>query len=150
MGRSRETFGKKEVRKKKEKKRKEKEKKRQAKKEEDKNKSLDDMIAYVDKEGNITDIPPDPEDQEEINPEDIETSVPRTDPSDLPDPIRKGTVSYYDDSKGFGFIEDSETKERVFVHINNAYEDILEKDKVSFEVEQGHKGPVAVNVQREG
>ena len=60
MGRSQESFNKKEVRKKKEKKRQDKEKKRLARKEGEKKNSLDDMIAYVDENGMITDTPPDP------------------------------------------------------------------------------------------
>ena len=56
MGRSQESFNKKEVRNKKEKKRKDKEKKRLARKNSGKGNSLDDMIAYVDEHGNITDI----------------------------------------------------------------------------------------------
>ena len=60
MGRSQETFHKKEVRNKKEKKRKEKEAKKLARREHEKKGSLDDMIAYVDENGMITDTPPDP------------------------------------------------------------------------------------------
>jgi len=148
MGRSQETFNKKEVRNKKEKKRKEKEKKRLARKENDKSGSLDDMIAYVDEHGNITDTPPDPSQKEEVNLEDIEVSVPKSDPNEQPDPVRKGTVTFFNDSKGYGFIRDSETKESVFVHINNVLEDIKEGNLVSFEVEMGQKGPTAVKVKQ--
>lgn len=144
MGRSQESFNKKEVRNKKEKKRKEKEKKRQARK--DSKSSLDDMIAYVDEHGNISDTPPDPDQKEEINVEDIQISVPRG-PLEEVDPIRKGTVTYFNSSKGFGFITDQETRESVFVHVNNTLEDIREGNLVSFEVEKGQKGPVAVKVQ---
>jgi cold shock CspA family protein len=146
MGRSQESFNKKEVRNKKEKKRKDKEKKRQARKENNKSNSLDDMIAYVDEHGNITDTPPDPDQKEEINVEDIQVSVPRG-PFEEVDPIRKGTVTYFNSSKGFGFITDQETRESVFVHINNTLEEIREGNLVSFEVEKGQKGPVAVKVQ---
>ncbi|WP_321289320.1 cold shock domain-containing protein [uncultured Sunxiuqinia sp.] len=148
MGRSQETFNKKEVRNKKEKKRKEKEKKRLARKDGDKSNSLDDMIAYVDANGNITDTPPDPTQKEEINIEDIEVSVPKADPNAKEDPVRKGTVSFFNDSKGYGFIRDSETKESVFVHINNVEGEIKEGNLVSFEVEMGQKGPTAVKVKQ--
>ncbi|WP_159521840.1 cold-shock protein [Sunxiuqinia indica] len=148
MGRSQETFNKKEVRNKKEKKRKEKEKKRLARKDGDKSNSLDDMIAYVDANGNITDTPPDPTQKEEINIEDIEVSVPKADPNAKEDPVRKGTVSFFNDSKGYGFIRDSETKESVFVHINNVEGEIKEGNLVSFEVEMGQKGPTAVRVNQ--
>ncbi|MGM0475399.1 MAG: cold-shock protein, partial [Bacteroidota bacterium] len=107
MGRSQESFNKKEVRKKKEKKRKEKEKKRLARKESEKKNGLDDMIAYVDEKGNITSTPPDPDKMEESpDPEDIEVSIPKHS-SNKPDPIRNGRVTFFNDSKGFGFIEDS-------------------------------------------
>ncbi len=146
MGRSQESFNKKEVRNKKAKKRKEKEKKRQAKKDENKGNSLDDMIAYVDEHGNIVDSPPDPDEKTEIKAEDIEVSVPPDEEVEM-DPVRKGTVSFFNDAKGFGFIIDSETKESVFVHINNTLEPIQEGNLVSFEVEQGPKGPIAVQVK---
>jgi len=146
MGRSQETFNKKEVRKKKEKKRKDKEKKRLAKKDTDKRSGLDDMIAYVDEKGNITSTPPDPQKKESPKLEDIEVSVPKNSIS-RPDPIRNGRVTFFNDSKGFGFIEDSETRERVFVHINNTEEEIAEGDRVTFEVESGQKGPSAFNVK---
>lgn len=146
MGRSQESFNKKEVRKNKEKKRKEKEKKRQARKDDSKGNSLDDMIAYVDENGNIVDTPPDPDKKTEIKAEDIQISVPAGEEVEM-DPIRKGTVNYFNDSKGFGFIVDSETKESIFVHVNNTLEQIKEGNYVSFEVEPGPKGPVAVNVQ---
>lgn len=148
MGRSQETFNKKEVRNKKEKKRKDKEKKRLARKDNEKSGSLDDMIAYVDEHGNITDTPPDPSQKEEVNVEDIEVSVPKSDPNEEVDPVRKGTVTFFNDSKGYGFIRDSETKESVFVHINNVLEDIKEGNLVSFEVEMGQKGPTAVKVKQ--
>jgi cold shock CspA family protein len=146
MGRSQESFNKKEIRNRKEKKRKEKEKKRLARKEIEKKGGLDDMIAYVDADGNITSTPPDPSKKEEVKLEDIEVSVPQSE--DIPmDPIRKGVVTFFNDSKGFGFIRDLETKESVFVHINDVLEDITEGNKVSFEVIMGHKGPAATQVK---
>ena len=147
MGRSQETFNKKEVRNKKEKKRKEKEKKRLARKDNEKGGSLDDMIAYVDENGMLTSTPPDPTKKKVINSEDIEISIPKSDPNEKLDPIRKGTVSFFNDAKGFGFIRDSETKESVFVHVNNVLEEIKEGNLVSFEVEMGQKGPTAVKVK---
>ena len=147
MGRSQETFSKKEVRNKKEKKRKEKEKKRLAKKETDKVGNPDDMIAYVDENGIITSTPPDPKNKKDVKLEDIEIGVPNRDSDENYDPIRKGIVTFFNDSKGYGFIKDSETKESVFVHINNVLEEIKEDNVVSFEVEMGQKGPAAVRVK---
>jgi cold shock CspA family protein len=146
MGRSQESFNKKEVRNKKEKKRKEKEKKRLERKDKDTSGSLDDMIAYVDEFGRITSTPPDLTQKEVINAEDIEVSTPKQD--NIPyDPIRKGIVSFFNDSKGYGFIKDTETQESVFVHVNNILEDIKEGNLVSFEVEMGPKGPSAIKVK---
>jgi len=145
MGRSQETYNKKEVRSKAEKKRKEKAEKRLAKKEQEKN-SFDDMIAYVDENGQLTTTPPDPKKKSKIKAEDIEIGVP-TREEEVYDPIRKGIVSFFNDAKGYGFIKDSETKESVFVHVNNIIEDIKEGNIVSFEVEQGPKGPTAVKVK---
>ena len=147
MGRSQETFNKKDVKNKKEKKRKEKEKKRLARKENEKKSSLDDMIAYVDENGMITSTPPDPTKKKDIKVEDIEIGVPNRDSAQDLDPIRKGVVSFFNDSKGYGFIKDMETKESVFVHINNVIEDIREGNLVIFEVEMGPKGPTAVRVK---
>ncbi len=147
MGRSQESFNKKEVRNKKEKKRKEKEKKRLARKDNDKSNSLDDMIAYVDENGMIMDTPPDPDKKTEVKLEDIEIGVPKSEDMEKMDPIRKGTVTFFNDSKGYGFIKDSETKESIFVHINNVVNEIKEGNLVSFEVEMGQKGPVAVDVK---
>lgn len=147
MGRSQETFNKKEVRIKKEKKRKEKAQKRMARKENEKSGKLDDMIAYVDENGMLTDTPPDPSKKKKTKLEDIEISIPKRTASDELDPIRKGTVSFFNDSKGFGFIKDSETQESVFVHVNNVLEEIKEGNLVSFEVEMGLKGPTAMQVK---
>ena len=146
MGRSQETFNKKEVKNKKEKKRKDKEKKRLERKDNEKTGKLEDMIAYVDENGMITSTPPDPTKKRIIKSEDITISIAKQENVEL-DPIRKGTVTFFNDSKGYGFIRDSETQESVFVHVNNLLEAIKEGNLVSFEVEMGQKGPTAVQVK---
>lgn len=105
------------------------------------------MIAYVDENGVITSTPPDPTKKKEVKLEDIKIGVARRTEEDDIDPIRVGTVSFFNDSKGFGFIRDNETKESVFVHINNVIDEIKEGNLVTFEVEMGQKGPVAVKVK---
>ncbi len=147
MGRSQETFNKKEVKNKKDKKRKDKEKKRLERKDNDKPSSLNDMIAYVDENGMITSTPPDPNKKKAIiNSEDIEISIRKQE--NIPyDPIRKGTVTFFNDSKGYGFIRDSESQESIFVHVNNVLEGIREGNLVTFEVEKGLKGFTAVHVK---
>ena len=105
------------------------------------------MIAYVDENGMITSTPPDPTKKKDVKLENIEISIPKQDPSQKPDPIRKGTVTFFNDSKGFGFIKDSETQESVFVHVNNILEEIKEGNLVSFEVVSGPKGLTATQVK---
>ena len=86
---------------------------------------MDDMIAYVDENGMISDTPPDPA-KKKVKLEDIKLGVPDRESSEDIDPIRKGTVTFFNDSKGYGFIKDLETKESVFVHANNLLEEIKE------------------------
>ncbi|KAF0238571.1 MAG: cold-shock DNA-binding protein [Prolixibacteraceae bacterium] len=145
MGKSQESFNKKDVRNKKEKKRKEKEAKKLARKDGEKA-SFDDMIAYVDENGVITSEPIDPTSKTEVKLEDIAVSVPKGSAEEV-DPVRKGTVSFYNESKGFGFIKDMETKQDVFVHANNVLGEIREGNLVTYEVEKGQRGPNAVRVQ---
>jgi cold shock CspA family protein len=147
MGRSQESFNKKEVRKNKEKKRKEKEEKRQQRRESDKTTSFEDMIAYVDENGLLTNIPPDQQVKSKINIEDIEVSIPTRETSQKIDPIRKGVVTMFNNSKGFGFIRDMVSKESIFVHINNMLDEVKEGNMVNFEVEKGPKGLTAVRVK---
>lgn len=144
MSRSKESFGKKEVRNKQAKKRKDKEKRRLEKKDQGK-KSLDDMIAYVDENGNIVDTPPDETQKEEIDPSTIEVGVPKKEHIEV-DPIRKGKVVNFDSSKGYGFIIDAESGDSVFVHVNDCVDRIDDGAKVQFETERSPKGLKAVNV----
>ena len=147
MGKSKETFNKKEVRSKKAKKRKEKEEKRLAKKESGKS-SMDDMIAYVDENGELTSTPPDPSKKKKIIAKNIEINTPKREDVDMTGAERKGTVTFFNAEKGYGFIKDSETQESVFVHVNNILEDELKENNiVNFEVEMGHKGPTAIKVK---
>ncbi|HEY9125467.1 MAG TPA: cold shock domain-containing protein [Bacteroidales bacterium] len=147
MGRGNESFGKKEVRAKKEKKRKEKEQRRQERKGQSRDgNNLDDMIAYVDEFGNITSTPPDPTRKTVINAEEIEIGVPRDNSPKVNETIRSGIVTFFDTSKGFGFIKDSASGQDIFVHAKSLSAAIAENDIVTFEVIKGPKGPNAVNV----
>ncbi|HEY9490034.1 MAG TPA: cold shock domain-containing protein [Chryseosolibacter sp.] len=144
MGKSQETWNKKENEKKKQKKKKDKEARREERKSNSKGNSFE--IAYVDEFGNFTSTPPDPKNKVKVNEEDIQISVPRHIATEA-DIIRKGIVTFFNDSKGYGFIKDLETHESVFVHINNVLQPIKENNKVTFEVEMGPKGPNAVKVK---
>lgn len=148
MGRSQETSNKKEVRNKKEKKRKDKEKKRLERRDNPRDgNSLDDMIAYVDENGRLSSTPPDPLNKQKVIAADIEVSVPKRTSDQKADPVRKGIVSFYNDSKGYGFIRDLENQQSVFMHVNDFIDDIKENNKVTFEIEMGSKGPKAVRVK---
>ncbi len=151
MAKSQETFAKKEKQKKKLKQRQEKEEKMEERKASaKKGKSLEDMMAYIDENGNISSTPPDPKKKRVYNAEDMQIAIPQQVAGEEGDSIRQGVITFFNDAKGFGFIQDLQTQERVFVHINNLTGPIKEKDKVSYEVEMGPKGPSAVNVKKEG
>lgn len=145
MGRSQESFHKREVSRKKEKKRKDKEKKRLERKESGKSGTLDDMIAYVDENGMITDTPPDTTAKSSPEAEDIEVSIPRQDPS-LSNKTKSGRLSFFNETKGYGFITEEDTGQSVFVHINEFRDDISKGDRVNFEIGKGDRGPSAFNV----
>jgi cold shock CspA family protein len=148
MAKSQETWNKKEAEKNRQKKKKDKEQKKMERRSSPKGgSSLDDMIAYVDENGRITSTPPDPKNKKVIKEEDIVISVPKKAHVDPASSIRKGTVSFFNESKGYGFIKDHETQDSIFVHANGLVDQIKENSKVSYEVEMGKKGPNAVNVK---
>lgn len=147
MAKSRITFNKKEKEKKKEKKKQHKEEKKEARKANAvKGQSFEDMLAYVDENGNITSTPPDPRKKKEVSMESIQISVSKT--TDEPvDTVRVGTVTFFNESKGYGFIKDQETQESVFVHLNGLIDPIKDRDKVTFEIKMTPKGPSAIDVK---
>lgn len=147
MGRSQETFSKKEVRNKKEKKRKEKAQKRLLKKSEGKKNSFDDMIAYVDEFGKISSTPPDPDKKTVVVAENIELKITKNNPENVPDFVRKGVVTFFNESKGYGFIRDLESRQSIFFHANNLLEPVKENNIVIFETGKGPKGPSAMKVK---
>lgn len=146
-----ETFGKKENQKKRLKQRQDKaEKMAERKANAKKGKSLEEMMAYLDENGNISATPPDPRKKKVFNPEDIQIAVPKFEGREQYQAVRTGIVSFFNDAKGFGFIKDSQTQESVFIHINQLSGPLKENDKVSFEVQMGPKGLNAINVKKEG
>lgn len=62
--------------------------------------------------------------------------------------MNKGTVKFFNESKGFGFIVNESTGEEVFVHVSGIIDTIKEGDTVTFDTERGKKGMNAVNVQK--
>jgi cold shock CspA family protein len=107
----------------------------------------DSMIAYIDEHGNIVSTPPDPSTRTEIKAEEIEISVPKQKPMEEEDPVREGTLTFFNSSRGFGFIRDHITQESIFVHINDMKKLLQENTKVRFEVRMDAKGAHAINVE---
>ena len=147
MAKSQETFSKKEKEKKRLKKRKDKLEKREERRENSPGGGLENMTAYVDEDGNITDTPPDPTKKKKlVNAKSIEIGVPKRE--DTGPSIRTGRVEFFNDSKGFGFIKELDTQEKYFVHVNGLIEEVREGDTVVFELERGMKGMNAVRVKK--
>ena len=147
MGRSQETYSKREKEKKRLKQKKEKQERKEERKANASGGDLESMMAYVDEFGNITDTPPDPAKKQTVDASSIELGIPKKE-KEVVDPIRNGKVEFFNHSKGFGFIRDSENQEKYFVHINGVIDDIDENDQVEFELEKGAKGMNAVRVKR--
>jgi CspA family cold shock protein len=61
--------------------------------------------------------------------------------------MQTGTVKFFNDSKGFGFIKPDNSGDDIFVHSSGLIDQIRQNDKVSFEVQKGKKGMNAVNVK---
>ena len=147
MAKSQQTYNKSEKEKKRLKKRELKKKKMDARKldvKENGTKGIE--FAYVDHDGNLTDTPPDPTLKVEVDIDDIILGIPKKEEGEAEDPIRKGKVSFFDSSKGFGFIVDSDNQEKYFTHVSGLIDEIAENDKVTFELEKGMKGMNAVKV----
>lgn len=148
MARSQETFGKKEKEKKRLKKRQDKLARKEERRSASEGGGLENMMAYLDEDGNIVDTPPDPTIKKKvIKASSIEIGVPKRE-HEVVDENHLGKVSFFDDSKGFGFIIDNASQEKYFVHVSGLVDEIAETDAVSFELERGMKGMNAVNVKK--
>src|SRR5882757_4612190 len=142
-----ETFNKKELEKRKLQKKKEKEERKEKRKEESKGGKLDDMMAYVDEWGNISSTPPDAtRKRDSIAAENIVTGSRNVGKQAGPS-MRTGKVTFFNTSKGFGFIRDDESGESVFMHTKSLSSPVTENDRVSFTTEHGPKGLNAVGVK---
>lgn len=144
MAKSQTTFSKREKEKKRLSKRVEKQKKKEIRKNNPVN-GLDDMIAYVDQNGVISDTPPEFANKNDIKLSDIEISIPRKDSMEI-DEFKRGVVDFFNSEKGFGFIKEIGSNNSYFVHINSTLEDIKEGNLVKFKTEKGPKGVNAIEV----
>ena len=136
-----------------------KEKKRQQRQEEKKRRKeerkansagggLENMMAYVDENGQITSTPPDPTKRKEIDISEIQIGVPRRSAEDEIPVQRIGRIDFFDTSKGFGFIREEVSQERFFVHVSGLLDEVKEHDRVTYDVERGQKGMNAVRVRK--
>ena len=147
MAKSQNSFIKQEKEKKRDKKRKDKLERKEERKSNSSEGGFDNMIAYVDEYGNITSTPPDPTKKQKIDASTIEIGVARREEEVAP-AVRNGRIDFYDDSKGFGFIKETGTQEKFFVHVKGLMQDVKEGDTVTFELERGLKGMNAVRVTK--
>ena len=145
MAGSQETFGKKE----REKKRLKKKQDKLLKKEERKASGQENEFIYVDEFGQLTDTPMDPSKKIKVDASTIEIGIRKKEDREVEEVADKvGKVSFFDTSKGFGFIIDTTSQEKYFVHVSGLLEDVKENDKVTFELERGLKGMNAVRVKK--
>ena len=138
------SFTKKENIKKKLQKKKEKSARREERKEfNDKGKELDDMIMYVDANGQLTSTPPDRSNDEGVDLSNIQLGAA---PIEAEEIIKRGTVTFFNE-KGYGFITEEKSKENIFFHSNNCTELVKKGNRVSFEIEKSPKGFSAFDIK---
>lgn len=109
----------------------------------DKGKTLDDMIMYVDHNGQLTSTPPDKNDRVDIELGDIQLGAA---PREAEEVVKSGLVTFLSE-KGYGFITQEKSSENIFFHSNNCAELVKKGNKVSFEIERSPKGLVAVDIK---
>jgi CspA family cold shock protein len=61
--------------------------------------------------------------------------------------MNQGTVKFFNDDKGFGFIKDSNSNQEYFVHVSGLVDEIRENDEVVYDLQEGRKGLNATNVK---
>jgi len=104
---------------------------------------LEDMMAYVDENGNLSSTPPDPKKKKATKAEDIEIGIARRSEAEEGDGIQSGTVTFYNETKGYGFIQEDGNGDNIFFHLSEVQGKIQQGAKVTFESENSPKGLVA-------
>ncbi len=61
--------------------------------------------------------------------------------------MKEGTVKFFNETKGFGFVKETATGQEYFVHVSGLVDQIRENDTITFELKEGKKGLNAVNVR---
>ena len=109
-----------------------------------KGKTLDDMIVYVDINGNFTSVPPHLQNREEDLTKARKATKNKVENGDS---NFTGVVTYFSD-KGYGFITEDETRENVFFHHGDLSSVIVKHDKVSYKKESSSRGFKAVEIKK--
>lgn len=147
MPKSSETFNKREKEKIRIQKQQGKEQRREERKAKKESKSFEDMIAYVDENGNFSSTPPDTTRRKAIKESDINLSA--ANKGGASQSTRKqGVVKFFENEKGYGFIKDSQTQEEYFFHYSSADFNVAQSVAVTFDVERGPKGLNAVRISK--
>lgn len=110
--------------------------------------ALEDMLAYVDENGQITSTPPSTDKRDDVELEDIVISTPKKDHSQEEESYQ-GRVEFFNESKGYGFIKDANSVRKYFFHISAAPQNIKEGSFVRFDLERGKRDLNAVNIKLE-
>lgn len=109
--------------------------------------SFEDMIAYVDENGRISNTPPIASDKpQEVDMSTIAISTPRREDEPI-ELIHEGRVEHFNLSKGYGFVKDLKNTEKYFFHISGLIDSVVENNIVTFELERGSRGMNAVKIQ---
>ncbi len=145
MAKSRETFNKRSREIQRQKQKQEKKEKMQERRSQPKGKQLEDMIAYIDEDGNITNTAPDPRLKKVFKAEDIQIATP---PGNERDSSHTGMINFFNEEKGFGFIVDAKFQQRIFFHSSQLQEPVKMHDKVKFDTENSDRGLVAIAVKK--
>ena len=146
MARSKETFNKRAKEQKRLKERQDKKEKMDERKlNKQKGLKLEDMLAYVDDNGNITDKPQDPKLKKVFKLEDIRIDIPAGNERET---TRTGKLQFFNEEKGFGFIIDDISHDRIFLHYSQLDFPIQLNDSLRYDIQPGEKGPVAINVSK--
>lgn len=113
-------------------------------------KALEDMMAYLDENGNISNQPPDLSKRKEIALEDIQIGTPTLEERGTVDAdlAHKGRISFFNRNKGYGFIQAENGGERLFFHVQYLNEDVEEGDMVTFIPGRGPRGPQAMDISK--
>ncbi len=140
-----ESYSKKEFNKKKLEKQREKEKRREERKiNNDKGKHFDDMIMYVDENGQLTEVPPTENRNSEIELSEIQLGAA---PIEAESKQKSGIITFLNEEKEYGFITSSKGGENLFFHLSNCAHQVKKGNKVIFEVVKSPKGFAAIDIQ---